>query len=109
MNGRSKKESALAGWLTRRRNDAANGTLAPAYALALDAIPNWRHYPTKRDADEARWKQRLAEVAAYLADGHDWPRHNKTDDQEERTLGVWLHTQRIGYRPESSPPPKRSI
>ncbi|UKA68522.1 hypothetical protein LFT44_09110 [Arthrobacter sp. FW306-05-C] len=22
-------------------------------------------------------------------------RHNKAQDQEERTLGVWLHTQRI--------------
>lgn len=26
------------------------------------------------------------------------PRHNKTDNQEERTLGVWLHTQRIDAR-----------
>ncbi|TQJ36742.1 helicase associated domain-containing protein [Arthrobacter sp. SLBN-122] len=94
----SARERALAAWLVRRRHDAGNGTLSPAYALALDTIPNWRDYPTKRDADEVRWKQRLAEVAAYLAAGHDWPRHNKTDNQEERTLGVWLHTQRIDYR-----------
>jgi hypothetical protein len=65
---------------------------------ALDSIPNWREYPTKRDADEARWKRRLSEVSVYLVAGHGWPRHNKTDDAEERTLGVWLHTQRIGYR-----------
>ena len=34
-------------------------------------------------------------MAAYLAAGHELPRHNTTSDQEERTLGVWLHTQRI--------------
>ncbi|WP_160141917.1 hypothetical protein [Arthrobacter sp. SLBN-122] len=30
--------------------------------------------------------------------GTDWPRHQKTDDQEERVLGVWLHIQRADYR-----------
>lgn len=40
----------------------------------------------------------LGEVAAYLKAGNKWPRHNKTDDREERTLGVWLHTQCIDYR-----------
>ena len=98
VNGRSPRESALAGWLARRRQQAADGNLSPVYAQALDAIPGWREQPTKRDADAARWQQRLAEVAAWLAAGGDWPRHNKTDDHEERTLGVWLHTQRIDYR-----------
>ncbi|MDQ0769371.1 hypothetical protein QF031_002120 [Pseudarthrobacter defluvii] len=98
MHRRSARETAQAAWLVRRRKEAADGTLSPAYALVLDSIPNWRDYPTKRDADAARWQQRLAELAAYLAAGHDWPRHNKTDNQEERTLGVWLHTQRIDYR-----------
>lgn len=98
INGRSPQESALAGWLARRRTQAAEGSLSLVYAQALDAIPGWRDYPTKRDADAVRWKQRLAEVAAYLAAGRDWPRHNKTDDHEERPLGVWLHTQRIDYR-----------
>lgn len=94
---RSVRETVLAGWLVRRRAEAAAGALSPAYA-ALDTIPNWREQPTKRDADAARWKQRLAEVAAYLAAGNEWPRVNKTDDRAERVLGVWLHTQRIEYR-----------
>ena len=98
VNGRSRRESTLAEWLTRRRKDAGDGTLSPAYAAALDAIPNWQDYPTKRDADAARWTRRVAEMTAYLAAGRDWPRHNKTEDQDERTLGVWLHTQRIDYR-----------
>jgi hypothetical protein len=33
-----------------------------------------------------------------MADGHGWPRHNKTQDHAKRPLGVWLHTQRIDYR-----------
>jgi hypothetical protein len=37
----SVRETALAGWLARRRVQAAAGTLSPAYA-ALDSIPGWR-------------------------------------------------------------------
>lgn len=68
------------------------------YAAGLDTIPGWQDYPTKHDADAARWTQRLAEVADYLAAGHELPRHNKTDDEQEPTLGVCLHSQRITAR-----------
>lgn len=95
---RQGREKALATWLQRRRIEAEDGTLSPTYAGALDAIANWREQPTRRDADEARWRQRVGEVAAYLAAGNDWPRHHRTEDQDERILGVWLHTQRIDYR-----------
>lgn len=98
VNGRSPRESALAGWLKRRREQAGDGTLSPVFAEALDEIPEWRDYPTKRDADGARWQKRLGEIAAYLAAGNELPRHSKTEDQHERTLGVWLHTQRIDFR-----------
>lgn len=98
VTGRSKQETALAGWLARRRAQAAAGALSPAYAAILDEIPGWRDHQTKRDADQTRWKVRLAEVAAYLGAGNELPRHGKTDDKDERALGVWLHTQRIGYR-----------
>lgn len=96
--GSSARERALGVWLHRRRQEAAQGVLSPIYKEALDAIPGW-HYPsTKKTDDEARWKQRLAEVADYLAGGNDWPRHNKTDIKEERVLGVWLHVQRTNHR-----------
>jgi len=33
-----------------------------------------------------------------MAAGNDWPRHKKTDTEEERVLGMWLHIQRMKYR-----------
>lgn len=95
---RTARERALAIWLARRREEAAAGVPSPDYAAALDEIPDWRTPPTKQADDAARWNQRLDEVAAYLAAGNQLPRHNKTEDKDERTLGVWLHTQRIDSR-----------
>lgn len=67
---------------THRREQAVAGTVAPLYAQVLDGgIAGWRNYPTKRDTDAARWKQRLGEVTAYLAAGNEFSRHNKTQDQ----------------------------
>lgn len=37
---RSAREKTLAGWLHRRRKEAAQGTLSPAYANALDVVPD---------------------------------------------------------------------
>jgi hypothetical protein len=95
---RSAREKALAVWLHRRRQEAAEGSLSPACAVALDVVPDWRKPSTKQADDEARWTQRLTEVAEYRAAGNDWPRHNKTNDPSERMLGVWLHVQRINDR-----------
>ena len=96
--GAAARERALGVWLHRRRQEAADGVLSPIYQEALDAIPGWHQASTKKADDEARWKQRLAEVARHLTGGNDWPRHNKTDIKEERVLGVWLHGQRIDHR-----------
>jgi Helicase associated domain len=97
-HGKSARERALGVWLLRRRQEAAGGTLSPAYRDALGAIPSWDKPSTRKAVDEARWEQRLAELQDLRAAGGDWPRHQKTDDAHERTLGVWLHSQRIDYR-----------
>lgn len=49
-------------------------------------------------ADEARWKVRLAALAAYRAAGQDWPRYKAEAGSEEHQLGVWLHVQRLRQR-----------
>lgn len=97
-HGNSAKERALSAWLVRRRRDAAQGTLSPTYREALAVIPGWDKPSTRKADDEARWQQRLEELQNLRAAGGDWPRHQKTDDKRERTLGVWLHGQRIDYR-----------
>lgn len=51
-------------------------------------------------SDVASWTERLAKVAAYLGVRERVAPSQKTADQEERTLGVWLHTQGIDYRAE---------
>ncbi|WP_395405665.1 helicase associated domain-containing protein (plasmid) [Arthrobacter sp. UC242_113] len=85
-------ERRLASWLERRRREAAAGTLAPAYREGLAVLADWQRAP-RAVADEARWQDRLATLARYRADGHDWPRH-KAPAGEEHDLGVWLHAQR---------------
>jgi hypothetical protein len=93
----SARERALATWLTRRRQDHDRGTLSPTYSVGLQGIPDWEQR-TRKEGDEARWNQRLQELTAYMAAGNDWPRHKRTDTEDERVLGIWLHIQRMKYR-----------
>jgi hypothetical protein len=97
-HGKTPRERALGVWLLRRRREAAEGNLASAYRDALAAIPGWDSPSTRKADDAGRWQKRLEEIAKLRDAGGDWPRHQKTDDRVERTLGVWLHTQRIDYR-----------
>lgn len=98
IHGKSAREQALGAWLVHRRREAAQGTLSPFYREALAVIPSWDKPSTRKAADEARWQQRLEEIQKLRASGSDWPRHQKTEDTHERTLGAWLHGQRIDYR-----------
>jgi hypothetical protein len=93
----SARERALATWLVNRRQDHDRGTLSPTYSDGLQEIPGWEQRTRKED-DEKRWDQRLCELTAYMACGNEWPRHKKTDTEEERVLGMWLHIQRMKYR-----------
>ncbi|WP_181037592.1 helicase associated domain-containing protein [Arthrobacter sp. ZGTC412] len=97
-HGKTAKERALGAWLVHRRREAAQGSLSPIYREALAVIPGWDKPSTRKADDEARWQQRLGELQKIRVAGGDWPRHQKTDDIHERTLGVWLHGQRIDYR-----------
>lgn len=91
------RERALATWLVNRRQDHDRGTLSPVYGDGLQEIPRWEQR-TRKDNDEERWNHRLQELTAYMAAGNDWPRHKRTDTEDERVLGMWLHIQRMKYR-----------
>lgn len=97
------EERRLGLWLQRQRRRAAAGSLAPAVRDGLQALPGWETN-TRSLADESRWQERLAALIDYRANGEDWPRHKKTANEEEHTLGVWLHAQRSKHaRGELSP------
>lgn len=107
-HGESAKDRALGAWLVHRRRETAQGTLSPIYRGALAAIPGWDQPSTRKAGDEARWQQRPEEMQNLRAAGGDWPRHQKTNDTHERTLGVWLHGQRINYRAGKLSPAKEN-
>jgi hypothetical protein len=100
------QERSLASWLQRRRRDAAEGRLAPEVRDGLACLPGWPGTP-RAAAEEERWQQRLTELTAYRAAGHDWPRHKKTITGTEHDLGIWLHTQRYKQRRGDLHPAKK--
>lgn len=62
--------------------------------------------PYGRPGTKARRRQRFEELTQLRAGGGDWPRHQKTLDQQERVLGLWLHSQRISARHSRMDPAK---
>lgn len=93
----NKEERSMARWFSERRREAAQGILLTAYEEGLARVPDWTKNP-RAAADEARWYRRLAELAGFLDQGNDWPRHKKCDSEREHTLGVWVHAQRQKHR-----------
>ena len=92
-----KTERSMARWLSDRRREAAEGALHPAYRDGLARVPDWAGNH-RAATDEARWHDRLAQLADFRAEGHDWPRHRRYESEREHTLGVWIHTQRYKHR-----------
>ena len=95
-------------WLSRRRREATDNTLHPAYSTGLARVPGWADN-RRAAADEARWHQRLAQLVAFRAEGHDWPRHHDYASEREHTLGVWIHTQRSTHRAGDLDPVKLTL
>ena len=106
-HGKSSTEQSLASWLYRRRRESAAGTLSPALREGLGVIPGWDQAPSQKAEAEARWQRRLKEVRAFRKATGELPRHQKTDDPLERTLGVWLHGQRINCNHGKLAPKKK--
>ncbi|WP_185982269.1 helicase associated domain-containing protein [Arthrobacter sp. KBS0703] len=56
-------------------------------------LSSWQT-PSRAEAGEARWAERLAALVEYRSAGNDWPRHKAFVEGLEHDLGVWLHYQR---------------
>lgn len=107
VHATSSAEQALGSWLYRRRRESEDDTLSPALRDGLSVIPGWDK-ASRKVKNEARWQRRLREVEAFRKAGGALPRHQKTDDRVERTLGVWLHGQRINDNQGKLAPEKKS-
>ena len=83
-------------------------TLHPAYRTGLARVPGWAGN-RRAAADEARWHDRLAQLVAFRAEGHDWPRHHDYASEREHALGVWIHTQRSTHRAGDLDPVKLTL
>lgn len=105
--GKTARERALGAWLLRQRKLSAAGAISPMHREGLSVIPDWDTGPSYQDRREARWEERLQELINYRAAENEWPRHQKTDDAYERTLGIWLHGQRISHRDGTLPPGRK--
>lgn len=93
----------MARWFSDRRREVDQGTLHSAYGEGLARVPGWDRNP-RVAAEEARWRELLAQLVEFRAEGNDWPRHKKCDSEQEHTFGVWLHAQRQKRRLGSSNP-----
>jgi len=92
-----KSERSMARWFSDRRREADQGTLDAAYGEGLARVPGWDRDP-RAAAEEARWHDRLGQLAEFRGEGNDWPRHKKCDSEREHTIGVWVHAQRQRHR-----------
>lgn len=97
-SGATTRERTLSVWLARCRREAAAGALAAELREGLSVLPGWDGPSARAVRDETRWRQRFEELTQLRVDGGDWPRHQKTLNEQERVLGLWLHSQRISAR-----------
>lgn len=82
----------LADWLTAQRKHERAGKLSPPQINALNMLGDWRTTNLARDRD-ALWQRRFKELKTYQQMNLGMPRWRNHSSEEERVLGVWLHTQ----------------
>ncbi|KQO98760.1 helicase associated domain-containing protein [Leifsonia sp. Leaf264] len=85
-------EATLAKWCQAQRNrtEGRLGTMTDAEADALEAIPGW--YWQAPDGSTV-WKDRLAELQAFVLTHGDIPRR-RGDTAAEKSLANWVRVQR---------------
>ncbi|RAN79343.1 hypothetical protein B5P43_15660 [Bacillus sp. SRB_336] len=86
-------ESRACEWLSRMRHEFLAQRLTWAQAKELgEALGDW--VTTDRDrAQVEHWRERLAEVAAFVEEHGRLPRHRPAKLPGEHTLSLWLQQQ----------------
>ncbi|WP_251046472.1 helicase associated domain-containing protein [Arthrobacter sp. ISL-85] len=105
---KSARERTLSSWLGRKRQESETGRLSAVVRDRLREIPGWDAPRKQKEKRAALWNQRLSELVKYRAEGNDWPLHKKAATEQERLLGVWIHSQRITHRKGTLTPARQA-
>lgn len=95
-------------WVEMYRRGILPSRIASLCGAPVTTV-RWDLALRRKAEDEARWQKRLQQVKGLRDAGGDWPRHQKTQDADERVLGVWLHGQRINYNQGNLATEKESL
>ncbi|WP_425864747.1 Helicase associated domain protein [Arthrobacter sp. TWP1-1] len=85
-------EHKLVAWLDSQRATHRSGALSAIKVTLMDMIPGWEGTAPQTILDD-RWRQRLEELVAFVAETGRMPRYKRHSSEHEHALGVWIHTQ----------------
>lgn len=96
-NPLSKEKPSLATWLIRQRHEEKTGAPDRTKARLLQELGDWQS-TARQVLDSAEAQSNIDDVGAFFEAHHDYPRVNATGGGFERTLALWLRSQRIKLR-----------
>lgn len=93
IHGREAGEASLYRWLCAQRHALVTQTLGWERARELgELLGDWVTTDLEREQD-TQWRQRLADVAGFVAGQGRLPRHRPVTTKAESSLSIWLQTQ----------------
>lgn len=90
--GGDEAENELASWIRNQLALHGSGHLPGIKVTLMAMLPGWDSMAPRTDLD-ARWRQRLSQLVAFITETGHLPRYKRYDSEHEHVLGVWLHTQ----------------
>lgn len=85
-------EQKLATWLDSQSTVHRSGALPAIKVTLMGMIQGWDG-ATRRTTHDDRWRQRLDELVAFVAETKRMPRYKRDSSEHEHSLRVWLHKQ----------------
>lgn len=91
-SGENSVEQSLYKWIADQRGAYRKGQMSVAKIVLLDDLRDWTDDTKQLKLDE-KWRVQLAQLSDFVAATGRLPRYKKYSSEQERVLGVWLHTQ----------------
>lgn len=86
------REQSLHEWILDQRNAYRQGQMSVAKIVLLEDLQDWA-VDTQRMMLDEHWRNQLARLTDFVASTGRFPRYKEYSSEQERVLGVWLHTQ----------------